>query len=213
MPMLTLALLQGVGSAQQLEGEARRNRKAMFMSLMPPEASVAVSLFVIFAALALHRHPEWRERLHRPEGAEDLEPFVQEVRRFFPFFPFVGGRVREQFEWRGHEFQEGAWVLLDLYGTNHDPRLWGDPESFRPERFHRWSGSAFTLIPQGAGDFATGHRCPGEWATIELMKRAVRLLVHEMAYEVPEQDLEVDLSRMPAIPGSRFTIRNVRQMA
>jgi fatty-acid peroxygenase len=31
-----------------------------------------------------------------------------------------------------------------------------------------------------------------------------------MRYEVPEQDLSIDLSRMPAVPRSRFVISGVR---
>jgi hypothetical protein len=34
-----------------------------------------------------------------------------------------------------------------------------------------------------------------------------------MSYEVPRQDLRFSLSRMPAIPRSRFVIRNVRRAA
>jgi fatty-acid peroxygenase len=58
--------------------------------------------------------------------------------------------VREEFDWRGRRFAEGTWALLDLYGTNHDARIWGDPETFRPERFRQWDGSAFDFIPQRA---------------------------------------------------------------
>jgi fatty-acid peroxygenase len=101
-------------------------------------------------------------------------------------------------------------VILDLYGTNHDPRSWEEPGTFRPDRFRDWNGSPFNLIPQGAGDFQNGHRCPGEWITIELLKSAVRLLTTEVSYDVPEQDLSIDLTRMPAEPKSRFVIRNVR---
>jgi fatty-acid peroxygenase len=32
---------------------------------------------------------------------------VQEVRRFYPFFPFVSGRVLTEFAWRGHRFARG----------------------------------------------------------------------------------------------------------
>ena len=116
----------------------------------------------------------------------------------------------KEFEWRGHRFAQGDWVLLALYGTDHDGRSWDDPDSFRPDRFRRWDGSPFNFIPQGGGDFHTGHRCPGEWITIELLKRAVRLLVTAMSYDVPPQDLRIDLSRMPAIPNSGFAIANVR---
>ncbi len=169
--------------------------------------AVAVARFVTFAALALHEHPECREGLHDDEC---LERFVQEVRRFYPFFPFIAGRVRKEFDWRGGHFAAGTWVLLDLYGTDHDARIWQEPEAFRPERFRHWNGDAFDFIPQGGGDFYAGHRCPGEPATIELMKAAVRLLL-ALDYEVPEQDLRIALSRMPALPRSRFVIRPVRR--
>lgn len=72
--------------------------------------------------------------------------------------------------------------------------------------------SAFNFIPQGGGDHYQGHRCPGEWITLELLKAASCLLTRAMRYDVPEQDLRVDLSRMPAIPESGFVIRNVQAM-
>jgi fatty-acid peroxygenase len=170
---------------------------------------VAVARFVAFAALALHEHPECVQKIQADE--DYLEMFVQEVRRFYPFFPFVGGRVRNAFDWRGRRYTTGTWVLLDLHGTDHDARAWGNPEEFRPERFRRWGGSAFDFVPQGGGDHCNGHRCPGEWATIALMKRAVRLLTGSMSYEVPEQDLRISLSRMPTVPKSRFVISGVRR--
>jgi len=102
-------------------------------------------------------------------------------------------------------------VLLDLYGTNHDERIWENPEAFRPERFDHWDGSAFNFIPQGGGDYDINHRCPGEWITIELMKQAVSLLTTTVQYEeMPGQDLRVNLSRMPAMPKDPFTICHVR---
>ena len=173
--------------------------------------TVAVARYVIFAALALHTYPDCRQTLET--GNDDyLTQFVQEVRRDYPFFPVVGGRVQKEFDWRGHHFTQGTWVLLDLYGTNHDDRLWEEPDTFRPERFQHWNGSAFSLSPQGGGDFDTTHRCAGEWLTIELVKRFVRLLTTTISYEVPEQDLHINLSRFPAIPKSRFIIRNVKRI-
>ena len=170
--------------------------------------AVAIGHFVVHAALALHRHPDWRERLAAGNDADDaqLEWFVQEVRRLAPFFPVVGGRVRQPFVWRGERFGEGAWMVLDIYGTNRDARTWDDPEAFRPERFAGWDGSSWNFVPQGAGPYLEGHRCPGEWMTIALMKQAVRFLARDLDYAVPEQDLSVDLARIPAIPASRFVM-------
>jgi hypothetical protein len=58
------------------------------------------------------------------------------------------GRVLNEFDWRGYRSTRGTWVILDLYGTNHDPRIWDHPELFRPERFHGWDGRLFTFIPR-----------------------------------------------------------------
>jgi fatty-acid peroxygenase len=80
-----------------------------------------------------------------------------------------------------------------------------------PERFHHWNESSFNFIPQGGGDYDTGHRCAGEGITIELMKTIVRLLTTAMRYDVPEQDLRIDLSRLPTIPRSRLLISNIRR--
>ena len=171
--------------------------------------TVAITHFIVFAALALHEHPGWRQQL-RSGGDDELERFVQEVRRYYPFFPAAAARARQDFEWNGARFPAGRLVLLDLYGSNRHPGSWGEPDRFRPERFRSWDGDSFTLIPQGGGDHYTGHRCAGEWITIRLMKTAVDMLTRRMAYQVPHQDLHVSRSRLPARPRSGFVVRGVR---
>lgn len=169
--------------------------------------TVAIAWYVVFAALALHAYPHCRRRLLEEENYLDL--FIQEVRRFYPFFPAAAARVRKDFQWNGYEFPQGTRVLLDLYGTNHDPAIWEKPDEFRPERFLKWNGSAFNFIPQGGGDHAASHRCPGEWITLELMRGAVRMLSKDLTYVVPKQDLRINFSRMPGVPNSRFVINSV----
>lgn len=97
-------------------------------------------------------------------------------------------------------------MLFDLYGSDRDPALWPEPGRFRPERFAGWQGTGFELAAQGAGDYLTGHRCPGETMTLELVKSALHLLASEVVYAVPRQDVSVDLSRVPALPASGFLI-------
>ncbi|MFC4019863.1 cytochrome P450 [Micromonospora sp. GCM10011542] len=187
----------------------RRIAAVELLNVLRP--AVAVDRYIVFAALALHDHPAWRWRVRDDDAA--TEQFVQEVRRYYPFFPAAAARVRRAFDWQGHHFPRGRRVLLDLYGTNHHPTLWPQPELFRPERFADWPGDPFALIPQGGGNHATGHRCAGEWITIDLMKRAVTNLTATMRYEVPPQDLALTLHRMPALPPSGFRIANVRRTA
>lgn len=201
--------LQTIAWHRDLNGELLDKHTAAVEVLNVLRPTVAVARFVIFAALALHEYPECQQKVR---GAEEgyLELFVQEVRRFYPFFPAVAARVRKDFAWNGYAFPKGIHAILDLYGTDHDARLWDKPEQFRPERFRQWNGSAFNFIPQGGGDHYKNHRCPGEWITIELMKVAVEFLSRSMKYEVPEQDLRVSLSRMPTIPKSEFVITHVK---
>lgn len=173
--------------------------------------TVAITRFITFAAVALHRHPEYLGDLQ--ESDKFVEMFVQETRRYFPFAPFVGAIVRRTFEQDGYHFPQGRLVLLDIYGTLRDERIWDQPEQFRPQRFREWQGNPYNLIPQGGGDYETGHRCAGEWITIEVMKQAVAFLSRELRYDVPPQDLGISLTRIPAIPQSRFIMRNVRAVA
>ncbi|MFJ2082109.1 cytochrome P450 [Micromonospora chokoriensis] len=185
----------------------RRIAAVELLNLLRPV--VAVDQYMTFAALALHDHPGWRDRVRYDDEA--TEHFVQEVRRYYPFFPMAAARVRRSFEWQGHHFPAGRRVLLDLYGTNHHPTLWPEPEFFRPERFAGGRVDPFALIPQGGGDHWAGHRCAGEWITIDLMKRAVANLTTTMRYDVPVQDLTLDLRRMPALPPLGLTITNIRR--
>lgn len=166
--------------------------------------TVAVARFVVFAALALHRRPRWRDRL--ASGDEPLlEAFAHEVRRYFPFFPAIAGRVRTPFRWNGRNFKTGEWVLTDLYGANHDARRWRDPARFDPERFLRGEGPE-GITAQGGGDVQLDHRCPGEGFTVALIKAATQQLV-TMDYRVPPQDLRLRRNRLPTAPESGFVMR------
>lgn len=174
---------------------------------------VAIATYLTFCALALYEFPEAREKV-QSGNEEDVHMFVQEVRRYYPFGPCLGARVRSGFQWNGVPFKKGQLVLLDVYGTNHDPRLWDDPFSFRPERFRNWEGGLFDLIPQGGGDPHKGHRCAGELVTIEVMKTGLAFLTKQLEYDVPDtQNASVSLSRMPTLPESRFRIGHVKLKA
>jgi fatty-acid peroxygenase len=170
---------------------------------------VAIATFITFSALALHENPELKIKLIS-SGDRFLEMFINEVRRYYPFGPFLGARVKKDFIWKEAEFKEGMLVLLDIYGTNHDPRIWKKPHEFNPERFSNWDGNLFNFIPQGGGDPASGHRCPGEGITIEVMKATLRFLVKDITYNVPEQDLKYSLVRMPTLPESGFKMNEIQ---
>ncbi len=200
--------VEQIANHRDLHGELLSVKHAAVELLNILRPTVAIGHFIVHEAHALERYPESR-RLAGSSYESDREQFVQEVRRFSPFFPFIGGVALRDISWRGHRIREGQWVLLDLYGTNRDPRAWDNPDTFDPGQMNSWDGSAFSLIPQGAGEFETGHRCPGEWLTIALMKQAAHMLTNRMTYSVPKQDLSLSLNEFPAIAASGFVMRNV----
>ena len=170
---------------------------------------VAIAIFINFIALALHHYPEEREKLQIGDE-KYAEMFIQEVRRFYPFFPFVVALVKQDFTWNDYQFEEGTLTLLDLYGTNHDPKIWDNPDVFNPARFSNWQESPFSFIPQGGGDYFGGHRCAGEWVTIEVMKVSLDFLVNQITYEFPDQDLSYNMVDIPSMPHSKIVIENVK---
>ncbi len=204
-------ILQTFASFPDLSGKLLAPRVAAVEILNVLRPIVAVSVFIVFAAHAMHVHASVRQNLLHGSPRYP-EWFVQEVRRWYPFFPAVIARVREPgFVWNGQRFDAGMRAILDLYGTNHDPRTWRDADAFRPERFATTSITPFNFVPQGGGDAATNHRCPGEATTVALMHMAVDFLAKELRYEVPPQDLTLDYTRLPALPRDRFVLRCAAQ--
>jgi len=160
----------------------------------------------------LHTNPDCYNQIKL--GEENYLPmFIQEIRRYYPFGPFLGARVRNDFVWRNYHFKKGTLVFLDIFGTNHDPRIWKEPYLFYPENFEDREANPFDFIPQGGGDYYQGTRCPGEWITVELLKVSMDFLVNSLNYYVPLQDLNFSLRRMPTLPNSKFIMRNIRTLS
>ncbi|MGW7348498.1 cytochrome P450 [Streptomyces sp. NPDC054854] len=205
----TGSALEAVAWHRDLDGTLLDPRTAAVELLNIIRPTIAIAWFATFAGHALHRWPQHRDLLRADTGGSYAEAFAHEVRRFYPFAPFVAGLAAQDFAWHGEHVPKDALVLLDLYGQNHDPALWEDPYRFEPRRFASPEGPLDpldNLVPQGGGDPALGHRCPGEDITVA----ALAVIATELArldYEVPDQDLGIPLSRMPTLPRSGFELR------
>ena len=169
----------------------------------------AISVWVAMMGLALHEHKEEAGKL-KGASLEQLEWFIQEVRRYYPFFPVAVARVALDFEWQGYEFKEGTLTLLDLYGTNRHPDDWSRPEKFSPERFKGWQQTPFNFIPQGGGSYDFGQRCAGEFITIVVMRTTLDFLVNHLEFEVPDQDFSFEYNDIPAVPNDKVKIKPTR---
>ena len=89
---------------------------------------------------------------------EYLERFITEVMRIAPIAHTHARQVKAGFEYENCKFRAGDILLLSVFGFNHDPDIWKEPDEFYPERFANkaWLSS---LFPFGLGQ----HTCPGKY--------------------------------------------------
>ncbi|MFI8321472.1 cytochrome P450 [Streptomyces sp. NPDC085529] len=203
------SVVETVARHRDADGDLLDPRTAAVELLNVVRPTVAIAWFAAFAAHALHRWPDRREPLRADTSGVHAEAFAHEVRRFYPFAPFVAGLAAQDLTWRGGDIPEGTLVLLDLYGQNHDPALWEHPYRFDPHRFTRPGrppNPLDVLVPQGGGDASRGHRCPGEDITVTVLA-ALATELARLDHDVPEQDLTIPLHRVPTLPGGGFELR------
>ncbi|MCF7701906.1 cytochrome P450 [Loktanella sp. M215] len=201
----TGSVVDRIAQWRDLEGNLLDEHVAAVELINVLRPFVAVSAFLTFVAVALATRPLEVSAL-RLDPAYTLL-FVQEVRRTAPFFPLLAARARARTQWRKHDIAANGLVALDIWGTNRDYKVWDDPDIFRPDRFRTWSGDPFTMIPQGGGDHAANHRCPGEWVTQDLMVAATRILIERIDWRtLPDQNLDLDMYRLPALPKDNVII-------
>ena len=172
--------------------------------------TVAVSRFASFAALALAQHASWRTALREEAGGAVPGPlalaFAQEVRRLAPFVPVLAGDLRREVTFHGRRLPAGTRLVLDVLGTNTDERHWPRALAFDP---HRFLGAQHVepdaLVPQGGGEVAAGHRCPGEDIALGLVATTSATLA-SLDWYLPPQNLHVNRRRMPTQPASRLRL-------
>jgi cytochrome P450 len=91
------------------------------------------------------------------------EATIMEVMRFSAMVPTgVFHTALEDVKFHGYTIPKQTIIVSNLYACMRDPKVWGDPDNFRPERFLSEDGKTVirheALIP-----FSTGRRvCLGE---------------------------------------------------
>lgn len=195
---------------KDINGELLRTQVAAVDLINLIRPIVAIATYITFGALAMHRYPRCRMKLQSGDASFPFM-FVQEIRRYYPFAPFVGAKIKKSFMWKNFYFKKGTLTLFDLYGTDHDPRIWDRPNNFYPERFAEKREDLYDFVPQGGGNPYQGHRCAGEMVTNSIMKESLLFIANKLEYSVPKQNLNYCLRRFPTLPKSRFKIRNIKR--
>ena len=172
--------------------------------------TVALTVWAALMGHALFSRPDLKQQL-KNDFTELQDPFIQEMRRYYPFFPMLPAIALKDVSVDGYLIPKDSWVILDLYGTNHDDRTIDAPDSFMIKRY---LGKAkdlsyeeeYEMIAQGGGDFRQMHRCAGEWITLHSLRVFSDQLVNHYEFSVPEQDWTIPSNQFPTHPNSRVLL-------
>lgn len=169
--------------------------------------TVALTVWIALMGHALFSRPDIYQRLHA-EFDQLKDSFIQEMRRYYPFFPMLPAFAIQDVEVDGYLIPKDSWVVLDLYGTNHDDRMIETPEVFRISRYlgkekHISYDEEYEMIAQGGGEFKTMHRCAGEWITLHTLRVFSDQLVNKYQFSIPEQDWSIPMNQFPTYPKSK----------
>ncbi len=131
-----------------------------------------------FAMELLSRHPDIREKARNGDDAY-LDAVVNETLRIRTVLPGVGRKLSRPMTLGGFAFEDGAMLNPQIEAIHNDPRIWGDPEVFRPERFIESKPSLSDFIPYGGGK----RRCLGALFAHKELTVALRAILDTMDFE------------------------------
>lgn len=147
------------------------------------------STSVSWAIERLARHPQKLARLvaeiDRGESEEYLTAVVNETLRVRPVVPIVVRILTRELDVGDRTLPAGTRAVPCIYLTNRNPRVYEEPEAFRPERFLGQPGGravdTFAWIPFGGGI----RRCIGASFALMEMKVLLRTILAELAPRPP----------------------------
>ena len=107
---------------------------------------------------------------------------------------------------QGYKIPSGTRLLLNLWKIHRDPKIWPNPEEFKPERFlttHKdidLKGNHFELLP-----FGTGRRvCPGILFAQHASRLALATLIQQFEMKTPGNE-PVDMEEIFGATCSKAT--------
>lgn len=188
---------QDKGSSFYGEDGLAHSNEAILEVFISGGETIAFTLnFLLFY---LNQHPEIQERLFQEVRTLDdkhyssvpfLEAVILETLRFSSLAPLgVIHELIEEISCDTYTFPKGTLLIANLYHVHHNPKIWGDPDTFRPERFLEEDNplKKMHLVPYQIGQRA----CPGDKVALRIITVFVKKLIR--SFEViadPEVDKE-----------------------
>lgn len=109
-----------------------------------------------------------------------LDWTIKEAMRLFPPVPVQMRKATRSTGIGGEAAIKGDRVVISAIQINRDPKIYIEPDSFRPERWVEIKPSPFEYTTFGAG----GHMCPGVTFGMQLMKIALATILSQRSVEL-----------------------------
>ncbi|XP_057577980.1 cytochrome P450 1A2 [Hippopotamus amphibius kiboko] len=138
------------------------------------------------------RRPQLSDRPQLPY----LEAFILETFRHSSFVPFtIPHSTTRDTTLNGFYIPKERCVFINQWQVNHDPKLWGDPFEFRPERFLTADGTTISkTLNEKVMLFSMGRRrCIGEILAKSEIFLFLAILLQRLEFSVPP-GVKVDLT-------------------
>jgi cytochrome P450 len=164
-------------------------RDELLTLLVAGHETTATSLAWTFARLVRERQVLDRlvEEIDSGEDAY-VTATIQETLRARPVLPNAAPRlVAKPVEIGGWSYPPGCSLVANGYLIHHDPEIYPDPYSFRPDRFLDTPPGTYTWIPFGGGR----RRCLGASFAMLEMKVVLRALLGACELSATGEGVEV----------------------
>lgn len=103
-----------------------------------------------------------------------LHCIISETLRLYPAAPMLlPHEASTDCKIHGYDVPAGSMILVNAYAIHRDPKIWEDPEEFRPERFEHGRAEGKFMMPFGMGR----RRCPGENLAMRTMGLVLGVLL------------------------------------
>jgi len=135
-------------------------------------------------------------------GFKYTEQVLMESLRLFPPAPRIDRVALQDTVVGGYRIPRGAVVEIPIYTVHRDPKLYPDPDAFRPERFVEDSPEAIARHPCAHIPFGGGRRmCLGFRFALQELKMALISL-----YQHYTLRLDTTRTRLPLRLRARITM-------
>jgi cytochrome P450 len=168
---------------------AKELRDELMTLLVAGHETTASSL--AFGMNLLARHPHVVDEL-RAEDDDYMTATIQEILRARPVLPNAAPRlVKQPVTIGGWDYERGPCLLANSYLVHHDPEIYPEPYSFRPERFLEEPPGTYTWIPFGGGR----RRCLGASFALLEMKTVLREVLRRYDLQPGVEGAEISRRR------------------